>query len=231
MLVPPPYGAAAWTTSLQSPISPSPADITPDEDSQTDIHIETSVDKVDEDIHKNGSTVNLNVASETICESTPRNFFNLRSISGSSSDVPPDTDATSEDTNLRQTSLDTTQPCTSETDTIPSSSQPSVEDDPDDGWTQQSPPETSVETIAVPVPEKLQNMELGTNEVDVQKVSGVTDQRFGCEQQSAQDDDAELQGEGESVEQAFGDKGEGSKERLVVSASSEEEMCPEQSQT
>jgi hypothetical protein len=203
----------------------------PDEDSQTNIHIQTSVDEVVEDIHRKDSTVNLNVASETICESTPRNFFNLRSISGSSSDVLPDTDATSEDTNLRQTSLDTSQPYTSETDTIPSSSQPSVEDEPDDGWTQQSPLETSVETIAVPVPEKLHNTEVGTSDTDVQKDDGVTDKRFGCEQQSVQDDDAELQGDGDSVAQAFGDKGEGSKERLVVSASSEEETCPEQSQT
>ena len=231
MLVPPPYGAAAWTTSLQSPASPRPANITPDEDGQTNIHIQTSVDQVVEDIRRTDSTVNLSVASETIPESTPRNFFNLRSISGSSSDVLPDTDVTSGDTNLRQTSLDTTQPYTSETDTIPSSSQPSVEDEPDDAWTQQSLLETSVETIAIPVAEKLQNTEVGTNDAEGQKVGGVIDKRFGCEQYSVQDDDTEEQGEGESVAQAFGDKGDGSKERLVMSASSEEETCPEQSQT
>jgi hypothetical protein len=210
MLVPPPYGAAAWTTSLQSPASPRPTNITPDEDSQTDIHIQTSDDKVVEDIHRRDSTLNLSVASETIQEHTPRNFFNLRSISGSSSDVPPDTDATSGDTN-RQTSLDTTQPYTSETDTIPSSSQPSVEDEPDDAWTQQSPLETSVETIAVPVTKKLQDTEVGTNDGEEQEVGGVTDRRFGCEQYCVQDDDAEEQGEGESVAQGFGDKGDGSK--------------------
>jgi hypothetical protein len=232
MLVPPPYGAAAWTTSLQSPASPRPANITPDEDSQTNIHIQTSVDTVVEDIHRRrDSTVNLNVAAEIVQESTPRNFFNLRSISGSSSDVPPDTDATSGDTNLRQTSLDTTQPYTSETDTIPSSSQPSVEDEPDEAWTQQSPLETSAETIAVPVTEKVQDTEVDTNGAEGQEVASVTDRRFGCEQQSVKDDDSEEQGEGESVAQVFGDKGDGSKERLVVSASSEEETCPEQSQT
>jgi len=231
MLVPPPYGAAAWTTSLQSPASPSPANITPDEDSHTNIHIQTSVDTVVEDIHRRDSTINLSVASETIHESTPRNIFNLRSVSGSSSDIPPDTDATSGETNLRQTSLDTTQPYTSETDTIPSSSQPSVEDEPDDAWTQQSPLETSVETIAVPVTAELYKTEVGTNDADGQNISGVADERLGCEQHSVQDDDTEEQGEVESVAQAFGDKSDGSKERLVVSASSEEETCPEQSQT
>lgn len=233
MLVPPPYGAAAWTSIPQSPASPRPANITPDEESQTDIHIQTSVDKVSGDIihRRRDSTVNLSVDSETVQEPTPRNFFNLRSISGSSSDVPPDTDATSGDTNLRQTSLDTTQPCTSETDTFPSSSQQSVEDEPDDAWTQQSPLEASAETIAVPVTAKLQVTEIDTNDGEGQEVGRVTDRRFGCEQHSVQGGNTEEHDESESVAEAFGDNCDGSNERLVVSASSGEETYPEQSQT
>lgn len=228
MLVPPPYGAATQTTSLQLPPSLRSANITPDEDGQTDFHIQISLDEVVEDIpRRRTSTVNLSVDSETGYESTPRNLFNLRSTSGSSSDVPPDTDATSGDTNPRQTSSDTTQPYASETDTVPSSSQPSVEDDPDDAWTQQSPLETSVETIAVPVHGKQQVREADMSDIEGQVVGCIRDTRLSSELHSVQDDEAEEQGEGESNTRAFGDECNGSKEWLVVSASSEE-CCEEQ---
>jgi hypothetical protein len=228
MLVPPPYRAATQTTSLQLPPSPRSANTPPDEDGQTDLHTQITLDEVVEDIpRRRTSAVNLSVDSETGYESTPRNLFNLRSTSGSSSDVPPDTDATSGDTNPRQTSSDTTQPYASETDTVPSSSQPSVEDDPDDAWTQQSPLETSVETIAIPVHGKQQVREADLSAVEGQVVSSVRDRRLSSELHSVQGDEAEEQGEGESSTQEFGNKYNGSKERLVVSASSEE-CCEEQ---
>lgn len=205
MLVPPPYGAATQTASLQSPVSSGSATITVDEDGQTDIHIQGDHDEIVEVISRR---INLSVDCETGQESTPRNFYNMRSISGSSSDVPPDTDATSGDTDPRQTSSDATQPCTSETHPVPSSSQPSVEDEPDDTWTQQPLLETSVKTTAAPSDEG----------------SCVRDRRLSCELHSVQDDEAK----GEDIMQEFGDKGDGSKERLVVSASSEEETSQQQ---
>lgn len=228
MLVPPPYGAATRSTGLQLPTSPRSANTTPDEDEQTDFHIQTSLEEVVEDIPRTRtSNVNLSVDSETGYESTPRNLLNLRSTSGSSSDVPPDTDATSGDTNPRQTSSDATQPYASETDTVASSSQPSVEDDPDDAWTQQSPLETSVETIAVPVHGKQQVIEADISDIEGQVVSCVRDTRPNSELHSVQDDEAKERGKGESSTQAFGDISIGSKERLVVGASSEE-CCEEQ---
>ncbi|PSN46436.1 hypothetical protein C0J52_15118 [Blattella germanica] len=123
-----------------------------EEEVDTDYHAQPSPDEIDVDVPRT-STLNYSVDSE----SAPRYRYNLRSTSGSSSDIPQDTDVPSGDTNPRQTSTDTTQPYTSETDTIdtvPSSSQPSVED-PNDAELQQSPTETSVETIAVPVVEQL----------------------------------------------------------------------------
>ncbi|XP_021929198.1 voltage-dependent T-type calcium channel subunit alpha-1H-like isoform X2 [Zootermopsis nevadensis] len=228
MLVPPPYRAATQTTSLQLPPSVRSASTTPDEDRQTDFDTRDSLDEVVEDIpRRRTSTVNLSVDSETGFESTPKNLFNLRSASGSSSDVPPDTDATSGDTNPRQTSSDTTQPYASETDTVPSSSQLSVEDDPDDAWTQQSPLETSAETIAVPAHVKQQVREADMSNVEGQVIGCVRDMKLSSELYSVQADDADEQGEGESNAQAFGDERNGSKERLVASASSEE-CCEEQ---
>ncbi|XP_069691068.1 voltage-dependent T-type calcium channel subunit alpha-1G isoform X2 [Periplaneta americana] len=89
MLVPPPYGAATRTTGLQLPPSPRSAE---------DDEGEEGVPEPEE-----GRAP------------APRIGYNLRSISGSSSDVPPD----SGDTNP--------QALTSETDTVPSSS---VEEEP-----------------------------------------------------------------------------------------------------
>jgi hypothetical protein len=200
MLVPPPYGAATRTTSLQLPPSPKSANTTPDDDGHTDFHIQASFEEVVEGIpRRRTSAVNLSVDSEVGHESASRNLFNLRSTSGSSSDVPPDTEATSGDTNPRQTSSDTTQPYTSETDTVPSSSQPSVEDDPDDTQTQQSPLKTSVETIAIPVHEEQQVAEADTSDGEGREVSCARDTRSSCEHHSLQDNEAENQGKGESI--------------------------------
>lgn len=213
MLVPPPYGAATQTASLQSPVSSRSANITVDEDGQTDIHIQGVHDEIVEVISRRRK---LSVDCETGQESIPRNFYNMRSTSGSSSDVPPDTDATSVDTDPRQTSSDATQPCTSETDPVPSSSQPSVENEPDDTWTQQPLLKTSVKTTAVPI--------IGNQPVPSDEGSCVRDRRLSCELHSVRDDEAK----GENIMQEFGDKGDGSKERLVVSASSEEETGQQQ---
>ncbi|XP_033608822.1 voltage-dependent T-type calcium channel subunit alpha-1H isoform X2 [Cryptotermes secundus] len=213
MLVPPPYGAATQTPSLQSPVSSRSTNITVDEDGQTDIHVQSVHDEIVEVISRRR---NLGVDCETGQESTARNFSNMRSTSGSSSDVPPDTDATSVDTDPRQTSSDATPPCTSETDPVPSSSQPSVENEPDDTWTQQPLLKTSVKTTAVPI--------CGNQPVPSDEGSCVRDRRLSCELHSVQDDEAK----GENIMHQFGDKGDGSKERLVVSASSEEETSQQQ---
>jgi hypothetical protein len=215
MLVPPPYGAATQTASLQSAASARSASITVDEDGQTNIHIQGVHDEVVEVIPRRR---NLSVDCETGQECTARNLLNLRSVSGSSSDVPPDTDATSGDTNPRQTSSDATQPCTSETDTVPSSSQPSIENEPDDTWTQESLLETSVKTIATPV--------CGNQPVPSDEGSCVRDRRLSYELHSVQGDEDK----GEIITQEFGDNGDGSNERLVVSASSEEETSQQQQQ-
>ena len=191
MLVPPPYRAA----TMQLSVSPKSVSTTPEEEGD----IEPCPDDIDESSPRRTSTLNYSVDSETGHEAMPRYGYNLRSTSGSSSDVPPDTDGT----NPRQTSTDTTQPYTSETDTVdtvPSSSQPSVEDD---AQMQHSPPETSVETITVPVP------------VDASASAGqcVSDTRSSC---TVQETSKSVEVEDSS-----------SKERLVVSASSEE-CCEEE---
>lgn len=202
MLVPPPYGAAT-----QSVASSRSANITVGEDGQTDIEIQ---DVPDEPVEIIPRRIKLSVDCETGHESPPRNLCNLRSISGSSSDVPLDTDGTSGDTDPRQTSSDTTH-------TVLSSSQPSVENESVDTWTQQPLLNTSAEMTAAPV--------CGEQLVASDEGSRVTDRRLSCELHSVQDHEVD----GESITQEFGDKGgDGSKERLVVSASSEDESSQRQ---
>lgn len=207
MLVPPPYGAATQTVSLQSPASSRSANVTVCDDGQTDVHVQGVHDETVDIVPR---TIDFSVDCETEHESTPRNLCNLRSISGSSSDVPLDTDGTSGDTDPRQMSSDTTH-------TVTSSSQPSVENESVETWTQQSLLESSVETTPTPV--------CGNQSVPSNEGICVMDRRSSCELHSVQDDEAD----GESVMQEFGDKsGDGSKERLVASASSEEETSQQQ---
>lgn len=213
MLVPPPYGAATQTASLQSPVSSGSANITVDEGGQTDIHSQGVHDEIVDVMSRRR---HLSVDCETGQESTPSNFYNMRSISGSSSDVPPNTDAASGDTDPRQTSSDAAEPCTSETHPVPSSSQPLVENEPHDTWIQQTLLKTSVKTTAAPI--------CGNQQVPSDESGCVRDRRLSCELHSVQDDETK----GENMMQEFGDKGDGSKERLVMSASSEEETSQQQ---
>ena len=199
ILVPPPYKAATRTGSKSVTTTP-----------EEECDVEQCVDEVDDDSPRRTSTLQYNVDSEREHESLPRYGFNLRSTSGSSSDVPPDTEAASDGTNPRQTSTDTTLPYTSETDTVdtvPSSSQPSVENNDDN--MQCSPPESSVETIEVPVP----LVKAVSDDSEEQEMVCVRDTKSSCECVEIQD--------------CSGVKDNGSKVRLVMSVSSEE-CCEEE---
>ncbi|KAJ9580853.1 hypothetical protein L9F63_023969, partial [Diploptera punctata] len=192
MLVPPPYRAA--TMQLKSSTT------TPEEEGD----VEPCPDEIDDNSPRR-TTLNYSVDSGTGHESLPRYGFNLRSTSGSSSDVPPDTDGASGETNPRQ--IAQIQP----SHTVPSSSQPSVEDD-----VQHSPPETSVETLAVPVP-------VTEVESSASEDQNVRDIHSSCECITMQETNKSV----ESLP-TFAVKLSGSKERLVVSVSSEE-CCEEES--